>query len=302
MMHEPVGQWAPVKTLPRPVGERRCRVRSNGLSSWMQRAQFWGLRASLLLGAITLAVATGGSPAEASSTMTLTGVVHCHGGAVEGIWVASSGPGSGWASRWNFSSGDTSDNTYSMTLAAGAYQVSFHVGCGGSPSNWATINISPNRPVSGSRTLNLFCGNGNRNGPCMYANWPGGQRAGGNLGDPCQCTAYALSWWHGYTGFWPEWSGNAGQWSTAAPQYGWSVTTIPMRYSIIVFPGNPGHVGWVDALVRDANHNVIGIQIDEGNVNGKGDCNSVLTNENVYFASPPSRFGPTSGWRYIPAS
>lgn len=260
----------------------------------------------MLLASMGLGAITGTIPASAASTMTLSGVVHCHGGAVEGIWVASTGPGSGWASRWNFSSGDTSDNTYSMTLPSGSVQVSFHVGCAGSPSNWATVNKSAYRSVSGSRTLNLFCGNGNANGPCTYANWPGGKRATANLGDLCQCTAYALSWWHGYTGFWPAWSGDAYQWSSTAPQYGWSVTTVPMRYSIVVFPKNSassvGHVAWVNALLQNSNHQVIGVQIDEGNVNGLGDCKSVLTNENVYFSSAPSRFSAPSTWRYIPAT
>jgi hypothetical protein len=79
-----------------------------------------------------------------------------------------------------------------------------------------------------------------------------------------------------------------------------------MRYSIVVFPANSassdGHVGWVNALLQNSNHQVIGIQIDEGNVNGLGNCNSVLTNEDIYFSSAPSRFSPPATWRYIPAT
>ncbi|HYB88389.1 MAG TPA: CHAP domain-containing protein [Streptosporangiaceae bacterium] len=228
--------------------------------------------------------ALGLAPASAATTITVTGVVHCHGGATEGVWVVSSGGGSGWASVHSFKTGkndgSSPDVRYGRTFATNLpTTVSFHVGCSGSTASWKTVNYSPGFKVSGSRTLNLFCGNGNTTGPC---NFPAtgkvntipipGHNPPLNLGDPGQCTEGALLWMHAYDGLWGGWSGNAAQWTSTAAAKGWSVTTIPMPDSIVVFPGtasnSAGHVAWVVSLDTNAAGDVTGLYVHEENYDG----------------------------------
>jgi surface antigen len=280
--------------------------------SWnLGKAPRNGLIASVLIALMAFGAVAGSTAVQAATPITLGGAIHCHGGAVEGIWVASTGPGSGWASRWNYAPSDTSDNTYHMVLPSGTVQVSFHVGCGGSTSSWATVNTSQERTVSASRTINLFCGNGAKNGPCTYASWTGLHVPGNKLSsnpagqqNQCQCTYYALQQWYAYEGWYPKISGDAYQWPASAKANGWDVTTVPMRYSFVVFPPNSyssvGHVAWVDALLQ-INHQVVGIQIDEGNVHDLNNCSDYRVNEDVLFNNHDPRFGSSSGWRYIPA-
>jgi hypothetical protein len=99
------------------------------------RAKAGYLCAALLPLAISFAVVGGSTETAAASVVEvhLQGVVHCHGGAVTGIWVADSANGSGWATRYPFSSSDTADNRYGITVPLGT--VSFSVGCGGTTSS-----------------------------------------------------------------------------------------------------------------------------------------------------------------------
>jgi hypothetical protein len=77
------------------------------------------------------------SPASASTGVS--GYVECLTMPVEGVWIAASNGGSGWAS-WH-TNGDPTYAYYSYNLPnGGSYAV--HVGCGGSPQNWAVPTAS----------------------------------------------------------------------------------------------------------------------------------------------------------------
>jgi hypothetical protein len=259
--------------------------------------------------------------------------VHCHGGAVEGIWVNDSAGGSGWATRYVYSAGDTSDNRYGITLPEGTF--SFSVGCGGSTKTWGTVNNSPKVNLATLRiptlaqhmvppdfspayTVNMFCGNGSKTGPCHFPDPGKTNRQINPAGSQykCECTYEALNWWHTYEGIFPLWSGNAGTWGgsgAGTPAYnGWDTTSVPMADSIVVFPDfgsgdlADGHVGWVTVLIPGPNHTVAGIYVNQGNVDGDGEClygNDIHYNTAFYFADPVPgmAFPAASSWRYVVA-
>jgi surface antigen len=204
--------------------------------------------------------------ASAASSVTVSGVVHCNSGAVVGVWVQSSGGGSKFAS-WKRLATSASDSTYSATISTNLpSNIQLHVGCGGSTSKWGSSNYSPNRAVSGSRTINAFCSG---SGSCSFA--ANGRTTTRNFGYPLQCTQGAYNNWHAYTGYWPYWSGNAAQWSTTAAQNGYTVTTVPMAKSIVVFPAtksnSAGHVAWVNSLSQSST-GVITLNVNEENYDG----------------------------------
>ena len=249
---------------------------------------------------LTALGALGLAPANAATQIqiTVTGVVHCHGGATEGVWVVSSGGGSGWASVHSFTTGrddgSAADVRYGRTFPTTLpTQVSFHVGCGGSTGSWKTVNHSPSFTVGGSRTLDLFCGNGSASGPCSYP--ATGKTTTRNLGDPGFCTQGALNDFHAHNGIWPLWSGDAAQWTNTAASNGWTVTTIPMPDSIAVFPAttsNPaGHVAWVVSLNTNAAGAVTGLYVHEENYDGSA---TVGTGHTRYW-----NYGLSSAFHYI---
>jgi surface antigen len=49
-------------------------------------------------------------------------------------------------------------------------------------------------------------------------------------------------------GLYPALTGDAGSWAKSATQLGWPVLTSPATKSIVVLPGSPGHVAWVDSM------------------------------------------------------
>jgi surface antigen len=187
------------------------------------------------------------TPARAASPITVSGTVQClNGKAVDGVWVASTGGGSRFAAK-TYLPGTYSQMQYSASVLSGNIQV--RVGCGGSTptANWGTANNSPWRVLGGSRTLNAFC---NGSGACS---WPAiGNKTTRNLGVPGNCTWEALAKWYAYEGYYPLWSGNAYLWSTTAAQNHWTVTSVPMSQSIVVFPisnvSPVGHVAWVNSV------------------------------------------------------
>jgi surface antigen/uncharacterized membrane protein len=248
------------------------------------------------LGALSLVP----SPASAATQITVTGVTHCHGGATEGVWVVSSGGGSGWASVHSFSTGkddgSSADVRYGRTFTTTLpTKISFHVGCGGSTGSWTTTNTSPEFTVGGSRTLDLLCGNGNASGPCSFP--ATGATATHNLGDPGFCTEGALNDFHAHNGLWGGWSGDAAQWTTTAASKGWTVTTVPMPDSIVVLPATPtnsaGHVAWVVSLNTNAAGAVTGLYVHEENFDGSA---TVGTGRTHYW-----NYGLNSAYHYIVA-
>lgn len=78
--------------------------------------------------------------APAFAATTVSGRVMCVSQrAVVGVWIQAESGGSGWAS-WS-PTGVQYEANYSRSLPnGGRYQV--HVGCGGTPQNWASNNKS----------------------------------------------------------------------------------------------------------------------------------------------------------------
>lgn len=286
------------------------------------------LLAPLVIGSLLAGVQAIG--ASAAAEVHVQGSVHCHGGGVTGIWVNDSAGGSGWATYYAFGTngnpaGDPADVRYGITLPEGT--VSYSVGCGGTTSHWGTVNNSPKVNLadlsiptlaqhmvppdfSPSYTVNMFCGNGNPTGPCHFPDT--GNTYPANLGEACECTGAALGWWYSYEKFYPLWSGNAGAWGGTAAANRWDVTTVPMADSIVVFPDfgtglmQDGHVGWVTGLIPGADHTVAGIYVNQGNVDGDGECkysNDIRYSTPIYFADPDNGqpFPAASSWRYIVA-
>jgi surface antigen len=83
-----------------------------------------------------------------------------------------------------------------------------------------------------------------------------GRTATGNEGTPGQCTSWAITEFHAFTGLYPYLldpanDGNAEYWATNAAYDGWTVTATPRINSIVVFPSgvngaeSDGHVAWV---------------------------------------------------------
>lgn len=95
---------------------------------------------------ITAPVVVAATPASAATTVT--GTVYCDDNAnVEGVWVVAPSGVSGWAAmdhsggtvqRVGWSYGNTNGGSYSL-----------HVGCGGTPSNWAVPAVSGTLTGSG---------------------------------------------------------------------------------------------------------------------------------------------------------
>lgn len=104
-----------------------------------------------LLSLALVAALTGGGMAAGTGTAAastfVSGQVECLTMPVEGVWIAANSGGSGWAS-WSAYAGDPEYASFSYNLPnGGSYYV--HVGCGGSPQNWAVSTYSYNA-VTGS--------------------------------------------------------------------------------------------------------------------------------------------------------
>lgn len=220
--------------------------------------------------------------ASAASSITVSGTVQClNGKAVDGVWVASTGGASKFAAK-SYLPGTYAQMRYSATVGSGDVQV--RVGCGGSQptANWGSANNSPWRELNGSRTLNAFC---NGSGACS---WPAtGNKTTRNHGAPGNCTWEALAKWYAYEGYYPLWSGNAYSWSTTAAQNHWTVTSVPMNQSIVVFPisaaSSLGHVAWVNSVTVSGG-NVL-LNITEMNYKGLGvvDTRTVTANSTLRY-------------------
>jgi len=191
-----------------------------------------------------------------AAAITISGTVRCpSGAAVVGIWVQSSGGGSRFASRWGYP-GNAAVAGYSASVNSGA--VELHVGCGGSPSNWASDQWTPRLTASASRNLNATCSGAAGTFGRIACSLP----ARPNLTAPSintfaegNCTWYAADKWRRATGKYPSWSGDAKYWNERAAAQHWTVTGAPAPRSVVVFePGVQGaskiygHVAWVNSI------------------------------------------------------
>lgn len=191
--------------------------------------------------------------ASASGTITFRGTVVCNSGRpVVGVWLASSGGGSGWAS-WSSMPGRANVAWYTKTISftTATTSVEPRVGCGNSPASWASTNIPPAKTVSTSYIYNVWCndptsGTG-RN--CYSGKLPSGRSTNWFAGG--YCTWGAAELWKKATRTYPSWGGNAKDWATKASALGFTVSSVPHARSVIVFPAyvgtnsSLGHVAWV---------------------------------------------------------
>ncbi|WP_373323937.1 CHAP domain-containing protein [Dictyobacter formicarum] len=100
-----------------------------------------------------------------------------------------------------------------------------------------------------------------------------------------QCTYWANIHYHGLTGWWVEWLGNADAWVGGAASAGWITSSEPNPNgpSIIVLQpytegaGAYGHVGVVESGVSAASANANGVSVSSMNWNGGWDQVSYWT-------------------------
>lgn len=105
------------------------------------------------------------SQAAMASTVKIVveGAVSCNYHPLSGVWVQSSGGGSGWA-HWNWGSNGEYDGVFSLTIAtAPQTNLSLHIGCGtgSTPGSWWSDNYTPAISVSSSVVLQYSCNEGN---------------------------------------------------------------------------------------------------------------------------------------------
>lgn len=115
-----------------------------------------GLLAAFML--VAAFFVTSASPAHASTKVY--GSVECGSGHnIEGLWVAASSGTSGWAIM-NYPGNTHYNISWSYTLSSGnSYSV--HVGCGGTPGNWAVTSTSE---IYSGNSYNLICHDGKPSG------------------------------------------------------------------------------------------------------------------------------------------
>lgn len=94
------------------------------------------------------------------TSITVKGTVNCASHPLYGIWVQSSGGGSGFAS-WSWTTSNHYAGTYTRTLSTTLpTTLQLHVGCGGSRSSWWSDNWTLSVSDLASVTLNATCNEG----------------------------------------------------------------------------------------------------------------------------------------------
>lgn len=202
-----------------------------------------------------------GSMAAAATTVNVAGGVKCSGDQlVTGVWVQSSGGGSGFAS-WYALPGFPSSAQYFMPLSSNTPTptVSVRVGCGGNPSSWGkTIHSSP-FTVGNGVVLNFVCNTAVPTGSLACSPPPSGPQVSSNpAGDAYRgwCTWGSYEQWKANTRYYPNISGHANQMDESAESKGFYVERTPYSRSLVVFNGGPyadrqyGHVGWVTNVYK----------------------------------------------------
>jgi surface antigen len=205
-----------------------------------------------------VAIATGvfaagvvATPALAAA-VSVDGTVACEGGrAVVGVWVESSGGGSGFAG-WQAQPGTPSIAHYRRVLdTARRTDISLDVGCGGSSAHWWGDNWTAGYRIGGSATLNALCWEDS--GAGTRCDWPANGDVGStNVFADGNCTYGAAEVWRYQTGAFPGWSGDAKYWSQNAARAGWTVVARPRARALVVMrpgatPSSYGHVAWVNS-------------------------------------------------------
>lgn len=169
-------------------------------------------------------------PVSAQATaVTVKGTVWCKTGDVVGVWVQSTGGGSKFASRWALP-GNARVSGYQATVNSG--QVELHVGCGGSPSRWASDQYTTRATVGANRILNAYCTGAAgtfRQVTCSFPPRPNLTPVPSWWYPAGQCTYWAANQWKAATGKLPSWKGNAKDWDDNAAAQKWRVTGARRR-------------------------------------------------------------------------
>lgn len=225
--------------------------------------------------------------AAATYSVTFSGVVICSSSAwgVQGVWVQNANGSDDFARWWAFP-GKPNAAKYSITVTANRPDpaIRLDVGCGGDGQTWRKTLRTPDFRTRNGYTENRRCDVVAANGSRSCVPSPRGQSLSYNYYGPNRigygyCTDGALRKWHGYTGYWPYLSGNAGQMDDNLR--GHHKSSVPMAASIVVFDtnANPGHVGWVTKVYKNANEKVVFDYVDMNGGSGGSAANDWRTNE-----------------------
>lgn len=116
------------------------------------------------------------SSASASEVgrITVTGLIGCDQGPFVGVWVVSSGGGSGWA-HWS-DRGSSSIAHYNRTFTTSLpTTLTLHIGCTGSAKRWGVAMSSPSVSTDRSTDMNDWCNPGSAScgplTPPAYGGW-----------------------------------------------------------------------------------------------------------------------------------
>lgn len=237
----------------------------------------------------------------AATKLYLRGAVVCPKNApVVGVWVASSGGGSGWAAYTAYP-GTKYAARFSRTFVSNlSTKVSLSIGCGGKPSKWGTTTKTGALTVKTGTLIyfNVHCSTSTKRctTPPLENDTPKASRTVNSVGAAYadQCTYRAAEFWKVMTGRYPNWSGNAYQWAGNAKATGWQLESFATPDSIAVTPSSAassfGHVAYV-ADVRVASGKVQ-LKIYDRNFDFHGhDRNAVWvdTKPGMRFISAPAR-------------
>ncbi len=223
------------------------------------------LTMALVVGALVLSATepataagrAGSDAAEATHTVTFSGVVTCTGTGwpVQGVWVENRDGSDGFARWWAFP-GRPKAARYRITVTATRPDpsVRLDIGCGRSGNDWRKTLLTPDFRTTNGAPENRRCDTSRANRARACTSAPRGQEAEDPLGIAGYCTDGAYRKWHAYAGYWPRIGGNANEMDELAEQHGFQVAKVPHVASMVVFNSAAppyGHVGWVVDVYRD---------------------------------------------------
>ncbi|MFC4787375.1 CHAP domain-containing protein [Nocardioides sp. MAHUQ-72] len=218
-------------------------------------------RTTLLLCLATMAAALVPLQPAAAATVdfTVKGVISCSGGdTIAGMYMNSTGGGSGWITSRTRQPNRSGIEYYSYTVRGTSLPTTLRidVGCGTTtkPNEWATSNRGPDLVVKtdSNRYVNMWCYGDDS--LCKFAKRGTGGSTTTNPFTGCWCTALASARWKEAVGSYVGWEGNAVEWAERAKSSGWTVSD-PATYPVArprslmsrPSPIDPaGHVGYVE--------------------------------------------------------
>jgi uncharacterized protein YraI/surface antigen len=224
----------------------------------------------------------GTTPPPPTGSINISGTVECNSGAVVGIWIQSSGGGSGFAG-WTPLALTARAATYSRTFTTKTpTNIQLRVGCGGTKAAWGSTNYAPTRTVSSSHVFNTWCTVASKTCAAPAT----GKTTTSNMGAAGNCTWEALKLFHDYEGWasnkWPYFlPSDAGAWASSAAKASppWSVRAVPAAKAILVFAPSQNHVAWVNSISANGSQ----LNITEMNHLGLGVVDTRTIAENAAY-------------------